>query len=138
MDDTFNSDNHRYHVESCVGKHPLADTYRVFTRRKVGQKIKRRYYALMVCHSTFKDQKNTAFDTLLENSLQEIPYPVYIFEEFDQKEDHCVVLARGKQPSHKNTVFQAIKNKGYLMILLAIVIFIIMLLQFLAAPSPLQ
>ena len=134
MDECLTGGQRRYHIESCVGKHPLADTYRVFTRRKVGRKIKRRYYALITCHQETQGAQSQQFQSELERSIASLPHPVHIDEEFDCQGVHCVVLARGKD-DRKASRWKALTNKGYLMVLLAIVIFILMLLHFLATPT---
>ena len=134
MDECLTGGQRRYHIESCVGKHPLADTYRVFTRRKTGRKIKRRYYALIACHPDALKEQSQQFQSELERSIASLPHPIHIDEEFDCQGRHCLVLARGKE-DRKSSHWKALTNKGYLMVLLAIVIFILMLLHFLATPT---
>ena len=119
MNDCVHSKKHIYHIDSCVGKHPLADTYRVFTRRKTGHKIKRRYYAALQCHC---NEADPSFNTLLNNSAASMPYPVHEVERFSFEGTPYVVIARGKEKDNSHSPLDKMANKGILIVLLAIVI----------------
>lgn len=119
MNDCVHSNKHIYHIDSCVGKHPLADTYRVFTRRKIGRKIKRRYYAALQCHC---NETDPSFNAMLSRSVVSMPYPVHEVERFSYEGMHFVVIGRGEDLDNSGSFWEKMANKGILIVLLAIFI----------------
>lgn len=131
MNDILTGGKRRYHIESVVGSNGDATVYRAFARRRVGQKIKRRYYALF-------EKDNAApeadFDRCLMASAMAVPFNVYEEDRFEVDGRRYVVLAKGTAPRKTNLRWKALQNHGYLMLLLAALIFILMIVKFFQSP----
>lgn len=130
VDDTLIGAKHRYHIERHVGGSAVADTYSAFSRRQSGRGLRRRYYALL-------QYPASATDGEIEQSLSEafgmLPYYAHVEEVIAGEEGRIVVVARGKQPAKRQGPLQALCNKGYLMLLLSLVILILIAVRFFQA-----
>lgn len=124
MDTTIRSNAHLYHVDACVGQHALADTYRVYTLRRVRGVVKRRYYAALQSHVALDDEQRLM--SSLQRSIESIPYPVHIEEHFVYKRKNYIVLAPGPAAESRSSIAGRFCNKGILIALLAIAIMIVL------------
>lgn len=126
--DTFVGQKRRYHVESLISDTPCGKVYRVFARRRQGKTIKRRYYAIIVSNENVSD---TDFNSNMQGSLLAMPYAVRIEEEFvDKGDNRCVVVAKGERPNDTLAPFRRYLNHGYLMLILAFVIVVLMIIRY--------
>lgn len=154
MDETLTGHKRRYHVESLIKTNPFGRVYRAFSRRRSGKKLMRRYYAILeVVNDGSSHAANDALESAkgvwsdsdegslfrseLSRSLGNMPYPVRIEEEFTLDGVQYVVIAKGKPLSRGVSRWQSVQNKGYLMLLLAALILVLLLYRFyIAPPSP--
>ena len=118
---------HRYHIESTLSCGEEGTVYKAFTRRKVGNRIVRRYYAVI---QRGDNASPFDFDSTLMASAMTLPYEVFEVERFEQEDRAYVVLAKGKSPRQPNPRWQSVQNRGYLMLLLAALILILMIVRF--------
>jgi hypothetical protein len=123
MDSVIIGDKHRYHVEDTIATTDKGSIYRVFTRRRSGNVIKRRYYAAIVAE---KGVDLVDFQTIMQKAINTIDYPVHEEDCFDVDGLRCVVIGKG-EPHKKNSRFAAFYNKGYLMIILSVLILILII-----------
>lgn len=132
MVDVLTGGKHRYHIESIVGNGGDTTVYRAFVRRRSGNKIKRRYYALFETDSAMSQAD---FDSHLMVSAMAVPFDVFETDRFEQDGHRYVVMAKGKAPRKPNRRWAALQNHGYLMLLLAALIFILMIVKFFQSPT---
>ena len=129
MQKSIKSPTSTYHVESLLASNPCGDVYRVFTRRRSGRGLRRHYYALV---SKGASNNTDDLQTVLNGSR--LPFPVYVRDNFSADGKNYVVIAKGKAPRKVNPVWQAVQNKGYLMILLAALILILLIIRYFRSP----
>lgn len=130
MDEVLTGGKRRYHIESVVGSNGGTTVYRAFARRRAGQKIKRRYYALFETDSSTQ----VDFDSSLSASAMAVPFDVFEADRFEQDGHSYVVLAKGRAPRKPNRRWAALQNHGYLMLLLSALILILMIVKFFQSP----
>lgn len=118
--------NRRYHIESLVSSNSTAYIYRAYSRRKAGDGIKRRYYAIV---TPSQDGSLIPFQSGLRQSMRRLPFPVRLEEEIRNEYGTFFVLAKGK-PTKKHKTISKIVNKGYLMLFLAALILILIIIRF--------
>ena len=127
MDEILKSDKRRYHIESVVDTNEFGIVYRAFSRHRSRQTIKRRYYAIM-------ERKASAspydFESVLTSSALAMPYSVFEEERFEYGGRSYVVFAKGVPPREPNKRWAALQNHGYLMLILAALIFILMIVRY--------
>ncbi len=132
MEDILKGNKRRYHIDSLVESNDLGNVYRAFSRHRSGQKIKRRYYAVFERNAI---ASVSDFDAALAASAMAMPYDVFEDERFEQDGRHFVVMAKGIPPREPNKRWAALQNHGYLMLILAALIFILMIVRFFQSPS---
>ncbi len=116
----------RYHIESVIHSDQLATVYKAFARHRAGKSLRRRYYALLSVESTasFSD-----FNNALQHSLITATTPLRIEEEFVLEGIQYVVVAKGEAKKRRVNPLQPYYNKGYLMLVLAAIIFILLIVK---------
>lgn len=132
MNDVLVGGKHRYYIESVVDTNELGVVYKSFARRRVGKKIVRRYYAIVERKSSVSASD---FYSALTASTLSIPYSVYEEERFDNDGNSYVVISKGKQPRQPNPRWQSLQNHGYLMLLFAALILVLMIVRFFQSPA---
>lgn len=120
MEKVLKGGNRRYHIERLVAQTGEGSVYRAFSRRKAGDGWRRRYYAIVELEGSGDEVCDA-----LEASSDAIPYSVHIDEIFKCDGRRYAVVARGRRDSR----FRAIANKGYLMMVLAALILILMIIR---------
>jgi len=68
-------------------------------------------------------------------SAMAVPFDVFETDRFEQDGHRYVVMAKGKAPRKPNRRWAALQNHGYLMLLLAALIFILMIVKFFQSPT---
>lgn len=132
MDGILTGGKRRYHIESVAGSNELGTVYKAFARRRVGERIKRRYYAILEC---VEGISVADVDNAVSASMMTMPYDVFEAERFELGGRNYIVLAKGVAPRRRNTRWQSLQNHGYLMLLLAALIFILMIVRFFQSPA---
>lgn len=127
MDEILIGGKRRYHIESLVRETPVGRVYRAFSRRRVGQKIRRRYYAVV---EKGAGVGGVDFDNVVLSSIMVLPVEMHLEEEFEKDGVCFAVLAMGKDAAKKNGRWEALQNHGYLMLFLSAVIFILLIVKF--------
>lgn len=133
MDDVLTSAERRYHIESLVGEIPVGVVYRAFSRHRVGKKIKRRYYAIVerredVSKSDFNKQA-------LQAMIKGYSPDFFDIDDISQNGKDYYVYSKYKGLSSTPSRWASLQNHGYLMLLLAALIFILMIVKFFQTPS---
>jgi hypothetical protein len=136
MDDVLTSAERRYHIESLVGEIPAGVVYRAFSRHRVGKKIKRRYYAIVerredVSKSDFNKQA-------LQAMIKGYSPDFFDIDDISQNGKDYYVYSKYKRRSSTPSRWASLQNHGYLMLLLAALIFILMIVKFFQSPSSTQ
>ena len=132
MDDVLAGGKHRYHIESIVGTHKQGVIYKAFSLHRAGEKIRRRYYAILESGGSVSAAD---FDSALMASLQSLPYDVFEEERFEKAGRRYVVIAKGKPSRKPNSRWQSLQNHGYLMLILAALILVLMIVKFFQSPA---
>ena len=126
----------RYHIESLVGEIPAGFVYRAFSRHRVGKKIKRRYYAIVERREDISRIEYNQLSLLAKvNGCS--PYFYDIDDISLNGKDYYVYSKYEVRPSTPSR-WSSLKNHGYLMLLLAALIFILMIVKFFQSPSGVQ
>lgn len=127
MDDILTGVKRRYHIESVVKETSVGKVYRAFSRRRVGQKIKRRYYAVVEKNGSVSCG---AFENMVLSAMMTLREDTHLEERFENGGLEYAVLAKGKETRKKNSRWNALQNHGYLMLLLSALIFILLIIKF--------
>ncbi|MBP5326689.1 MAG: hypothetical protein J6Y98_02085 [Bacteroidales bacterium] len=133
MDSVIIGEKHKYHIDKTVAKAEAGTIYRVFTRRRSGNVIKRRYFAAIVAADNVD---NVDFQSAVQRAVNSITYPVHKEDSFTVDGHRCVVIGKG-EPQEKGNRSSAIYNKGYLMVILsALILILIIVRSFRKTPEP--
>lgn len=135
MNHLLNGGKRRYHIESTVSSDALGTVYKAFARHRSGRRIVRRYYAV-VERDAAADVAD--FESSLLASTMAVPFDLFVDERFEQDGRNYVVVAKGVAPREPNRRWTALQNHGYLMLLLAGLIVILMIIRFFQSPSDTQ
>ena len=133
MDDVLTSTERRYHIESLVGEIPVGLVYRAFSRHRVGKKIKRRYFAIVERREDVSksDHNNMAIVAMVKGYRPLF----YDIDEISQNGKDYYVYSKHSVISSSPSRWSSLHNHGYLMLLLAALIFILMTVKFFQTPS---
>lgn len=128
MDDILQGGKRRYHIETAVAKDNSGNTlFRAFSRHKSGKKILRHYYAIL---AKGNEVPKMEFEQTVQSSALAMPYSIYEDERFELDGQLFVVMAKGVKRKKDNKTRDALMNHGYLMLLLAALIFILMVIRY--------
>ncbi len=114
----------RYHIESEISNQTEGTIYRAFSRRKSGNKIIRRYYAIVKCFDDI-----ITVDYAVQQTLIMASHPLRVEEDFIDGDNRYIVIAKGKQQKNRTTWMEPFLNKGYLMMFLAALILILVIIK---------
>ena len=126
MDETIKGANRSYHIGQLVSTSALGSVYRAYSRRRSGGKLKRRYYAVIV------PAEGVDFSSCMQSvdaAVDAVNEPLHIEEVIERDCEKLVVIAKGA-PRHSNPLWAAVANRGYLMIILAALILILVIIRF--------
>lgn len=127
MDEILIGNNHRYYIESLIKETSVANIYRAFSRRRVGNKIKRRYYAVVERRDGIPEN---SFNSELANARILTGTSMFIADEIQHDGVPYIVLAKGKDRTLHSTQWSKLYNHGYLMLFLSALIFILLIVKF--------
>lgn len=127
MIDQLCGDKRRYHIESVLFEGQLGIVYRAFSRRRVGQTLKRHYYAIIEQNN---DAAPTDFYGAVKNTLLTSSEPIYQEESFKRDGHTYVVLAKGVARQEVNPKWKKLYNRGYLMLFLSAFILVLLIIRF--------
>ena len=128
MDSTFIGQKRRYHIESKMGETPFGTVYRAFARRRVGRRILRRYYAIVECKPLVETR--LSLNTALNQLQLRDESAMHVEEDLLCEGRRHVVFASGAATRGKGNRANALLNHGYLMLILATIILILMIVRF--------
>jgi hypothetical protein len=127
MTETVVIGKHRYHLETELADNDICRVYRAFYRRRSGNVIKRRYYAVF---TPSEDADESAFNVEMRRSLLTVPFPTYTEDDFEADGRRYVVIAKGVKEEGSSKRWQSLQNHGYLMLFLAAFIIILLIIRF--------
>ena len=113
----------RYHIDALMATGSTAYVYRAFARRRTRKGIVRRYYALV---APTPEKGGRDFTTTIDTLKHTLPFPVRLEEIITTDDGRLYILAKGLEVRSNNTLAK-LTNKGYLMILLSLLILILLI-----------
>lgn len=125
----------RYHIETVVADSPEGKVYRAFSRRKIGDVIRRRYFAII---EKGEAANPSMFNAAVRETIMTAPYAVHLEEKISNGDHAYVVIAKGVAPRKVNPKWKSMQNKGYLMLFLSAFILILMIIRFFQSPDTSQ
>lgn len=132
MMELLNGTLRRYHIEAVVDDNPLGITYRAFARRKAGEGIYRRYFAIL---EKAEEASQTDFDAAISETIITSPFQIHKEESFVCEGRNYVVLAKGEAPRAANPLWKSLQNRGYLMLFLSAFILILIIIRLFQSPD---
>lgn len=135
MDEILEGELRRYHLEAVVDDSQEGKTYRAFSRRKISDGIRRRYFAIV------EKGENTPlaeFNAAVQETINSAPYAVHVEERIADGDRIYVVLAKGEAPRRVNPKWKKMQNKGFLMLFLSALILILLIIRFFQSPDTSQ
>lgn len=122
----------RYHIEAAIDDNPLGITYRAYARRRTGDGIVRRYFAII---EKAEDASPADFNAAIQETILSAPFPIHKEETIKHEGRSYVVLAKGEAPRAVNPLWKSLQNKGYLMLFLSAFILILLIVRFFQSPQ---
>lgn len=123
----------RYHIESEVATTPYGIVYRAYSRRPVGKKILRRYYAVLQPTDS-QDVDINRFKAEMHNAIGMADKPLHVEELIKEDGQRYYIVDRGRKrhitPKGKRRLHQF-----YIVVLLAILIIVLMVVRCSMTPT---
>ncbi|MBQ6955491.1 MAG: hypothetical protein IJP80_02625 [Bacteroidales bacterium] len=132
MPDILQGSLRRYHIEAVVDSNPVGTTYRAFARRKAGEGIVRRYFAIV---EKTEGASQTDFDDAIRETVLTSPFQIHKEETITYGGRSYVVMAKGEAAGGANPVWGKLQNRGYLMLFLSAFILILMIVRLFQSPA---
>ena len=114
MDTIIIGSKHRYYIDSLIAGTPRGDVYRAYVYRRSGKKVGRHYYAL-VAHA-----EDTPLDVEMSDAIVE--------EQFHYNHQRYTSFVKNSG-RRNNAIAGTLFNKGYLMVLLSIVLLALVIIK---------
>lgn len=132
MEDILQGSLRRYHIEAVVDDNPLGIVYRAFARRKMGEGIHRRYFAIL---EKCENASLPDFNAAVQETILTAPFKMHVEEKISEGGRYYVVLAKGEAPRTVNPTWKKLQNKGYLMLFFAAFILILLIIRLSQSPN---
>jgi len=117
----------RYHIESEVATTPYGVVYRAYSRRPVGRKILRRYYAVLQPVDT-QDVDINRFKAEMHNAIGMADRPLHVEELIKLDDQRYYIVDRGRK-RHVTPKGRRRLHQFYIVVLLAILIIVLMVVR---------
>ena len=136
MEEILVGESRRYHIEKRMASYREGDVYRAWSRRRHGRKLVRHYYAVVALpESESKGMAIKACEPLLSKVAGDCWLRV---TEYIVSDGRCYAVLEkksregvGSDGMKRFTEFkESVYNKGYLMLILAAVILILMIIRY--------
>ena len=130
--DTLQGDLRRYHIEGLADENELGKTYRAYARRKAGDGVVRRYFAVL---EKGEGVSQSNFNAAVKETILSAPFQIHKEETIEKDGHRYIVLAKGEEPRKVSPFLKSIQNKGYLMLFLAAFILILLIIRLFQSPE---